>query len=257
MEQVQRKVRQVRPYLPNTQNHMSKSSATSATTTPLTPEQALIKDFENLIHGGVYNPRTGEITPLPAHLIPPAAFVPICTGQTPLVFDLPNAGTRSFVELVETLNQQTLELGQLPHWNLPNGWYKVGPAFAEYLLRHNRPGANREPSLGTVRYYHRQMERNQWKPTGEPLILNLEEVATNGQHRGLAALLGKTSFVSYIVADAPVVADSFAYIDNVKVRTSSAALKTAGLNGPAALLAGMINMAVNYAEGAYTCQKKR
>ena len=223
----------------------------------LSPDEVIKKDFEALLHGGVYDPYTGKVSPLPANLIPSAVHVPVSAGITPLIFDLTTAGTRSFTALIEAFNDQTLEMGQLPKLQIPNGWYCVGPAFLELLLRHNRPGANREASLGTVRYYFRQIRRKQWQPTGEPLILNQEDSFYNGQHRAWAGFLGGASFITYIVADTPVIPHGFAFYDNVKERTASVALKTAGLNGTAPLIAALINIAHNFEEGAYTCQKKR
>lgn len=220
-------------------------------------DETLQSEFESLLHGGVFNPRTGDVKPLPHSFIPLAKFVPIITGVTPVAVDLAHLGARTFLEIREAFNEQTLAMGQLPELTLPNGWYKVGPGLAEYFLRFNRPDANRQPSLGSVRYYWRQMQRGQWKPTGEPLIFDLNGAAINMQHRCWAALLGHTSFITYVVSDAPAMDNAFAYIDNGKIRTAAEALKTAGFNGTSPLIAALVNMSVNFEEGAYTCQKKR
>ena len=72
-----------------------------------TPDEQLQADFDKLIHGCVFNPYTGEITPLPHELIPPAAFVPIATGQTQLQVDLQNLGGKAFQQILTKFNEQT------------------------------------------------------------------------------------------------------------------------------------------------------
>lgn len=222
-----------------------------------TSDEQLQADFDKLIHGGIFNPYTGEVTPLPHELIPPAKFVPVSTGQTPLVVDLTTLSGKTFQEIVAAFNQQTLDLGELPPFELPNGWYCLGPALQEYFLRRHRPDSNRDPGLGTVQYYGRQMGKDDWKPTGESIIFNQEGLGTNGQHREWAGLLGRHKFVSYVVADAPPLANAFAYLDNVKARNQAEALKTARLNGTASLLARLVNIIVNYEAGVFTCAKKK
>jgi hypothetical protein len=69
-----------------------------------TSDEQLQADFDKLIHGGIFNPYTGEVTPLPHELIPPAKFVPVSTGQTPLVVDLTTLSGKTFQEIVAAFN---------------------------------------------------------------------------------------------------------------------------------------------------------
>jgi hypothetical protein len=101
------------------------------------------------------------------------------------------------------------------------------------------------------------MHEGDWKPTGEPIIFDTDGLSLNGQHREWASLLGKVSFPIYLVSDAPPLENAFAYIDDVKARTSAQALKTADMNGVSSLLAQVIAVAVGYESGAYAMDQKR
>lgn len=238
---------------------MRKNSATATAAAPsgdLTPDELLHKEFEELVHGGVFDPKTGLVTPLPKELIPSAAFLPITTGKTPLSVDLASLNPKTFQSIVEAFHEQTKELGALPAFNWPNGWYMLGPAMIEWLLRHNVPGANREPSLGTVQYYGRQMVHSGWQPTGESIIVDLKGRLLNGQHRGFAALLARAKFVTFVVTDTPAMVNAFCHMDNNKVRNAAEALRTGNMNGTAPLLAKLVTVITAFNAGAFTCTKK-
>jgi hypothetical protein len=71
-----------------------------------------------------------------------------------------------------------------------------------------------------------------------------------GQQRCLASYFGGHTFTTYIVVDAPVEADMFAYYDDVKPRTAKDALQTSGLDGIAASIASAVNLSWRYEQGA-------
>lgn len=175
------------------------------------------------------------------------------------VLDLASATAQQFNEVVEAFEASTKALGE----NLPplpftkNDWYLNVPQDAEIALRHNRPGSNRKLSFATVQYYWRQQRDGAWPKTGQPIIFNVENWMQDGQHREWASYLGQTSFDTYVIVDAPVVPNVFAYIDNSKVRTAAAALQTAKFNGLSTLIAQTVQIASNFELGAYTCYKTR
>lgn len=173
--------------------------------------------------------------------------------------DLGSATAQQFIETVEAFEASTKALGN----NLPplrfttNDWYTNVPQDAEAALRRNRPDSNRKLSFATVQYYWRQMRDDSWPRTGQPVIFNVEGWMNDGQHREWASYLGGVPFDTYVIVDAPVVKNVFAYIDNVKVRTPAAALQTAKFNGLSSLISQAIQVAINYDLGAYTCHKKK
>lgn len=173
--------------------------------------------------------------------------------------DLGSATAQQFIETVEAFEASTKALGD----NLPplrfttNGWYTNVPQDAEAALRRNRPGSNRKLSFATVYYYWMQMREGRWPRTGQPVIFNVDGWLNDGQHRQWASYLGQVPFDTYVITDAPIVENVFAYIDNVKVRTPAAALQTAKFNGLSSLISQAIQVAINYDLGAYTCHKKK
>jgi hypothetical protein len=184
---------------------------------------------------------------------PPSGWAPEFT------LDLASATAQQFFDIADAFEASTAALGdKLPP--LPfteNGWYTNTPQAAEAALRRNRPGSNRKLSFATVYYYWQQMKADAWPRTGQPVIFNVEEWLNDGQHREWASYLGLISFDTYVIVDAPIVKNVFAYIDNVKVRTPAAALQTAKFNGLSSLISQTIQIASNYDLAAYTCLKKK
>jgi hypothetical protein len=166
------------------------------------------------------------------------------TTWTPVVeLNLETAGTVAFRETVAKFYEWAKTQPIAP-MDLPNGWYEVTPQMAEDLLRRNR--INRRESLSTVKKYHFSMKHGDWRRTGEPLIINVEGKAENLQHRCWASYLGKVSFPSYIITDAPAEPDMFAYIDDNKSRSAGDALYTSGLNGLSSHIASAAKLAWRY-----------
>lgn len=184
---------------------------------------------------------------------------PIPGWEPEFTLDIATATAQQFTEIVDAFEQSTKALGE----NLPalpftkNGWYSADEQMMEAALRRNRPGANRKLAFSTVQYYLAQMNRGAWSKTGQPLIFNVAGDFNDGQHRAWAAYLGRVKFDTYVIIDAPVIKNVFAYIDNVKPRTPASALQTAKFNGLSSLISQTIQIASNYDIGAYTCYKKK
>lgn len=158
--------------------------------------------------------------------------------------DLETAGVNAFAEL-----RQTFELWAAKHppykpLTLSTGWYTVTPQMAEDFLRRN--AVNRKVSLQTVKKYLYAMKNDGWRRTGQPLIFDCEGKGIDLQHRCWASYLGKVSFGSLIVADAPVEKDIFAYLDDSKPRTAGDALYSSGLNGLSTMVAQAIKLSWRY-----------
>jgi hypothetical protein len=170
--------------------------------------------------------------------------------------DLPTASSKAFQQFLEDLEKWRREEPQRDI-DLSNGWKVITPEIAEAMLLRNPIGANRRPTLPTVKYYARQMLSGNWKKTGQPLLFNTEGRLLDSAHRLLACYLSGASFPTYLVGDVPVEPNLFAYIDNAKSRTAADALATAGLNGLAKSLTSVINMAMHFEHGCYTPSNKR
>jgi hypothetical protein len=163
---------------------------------------------------------------------------------TPIVeLNLETTGTAAFKETV-TKFYEWAKTQPIAPMDIQSGWYEVTPQMAEDLLRRNR--ANRPVSLSTVKKYHFSMKNGDWKKTGQPLIVNVEGKAEDLQHRCWAAYLGKVSFQSFIIPDAPAEPDMFAYIDDNRPRSAGDALHTSGLNGLSSHIANAAKLAWRY-----------
>lgn len=184
---------------------------------------------------------------------------PVPGWEPEFTLDLATATAQQFTEVVDAFERSTKALGE----NLPalpftkNDWYSVDEQMMEAALRRNRPGANRKLAFSTVHYYWMQQKAGAWSKTGQPLIFNVAGDFNDGQHRAWACYLGRAKFDTYVIIDAPVVKNVFAYIDNVKPRTPAAALQTAKFNGLSSVISQTILIASNYDVGAYTCYKKK
>jgi hypothetical protein len=120
--------------------------------------------------------------------------------------------------------------------NLSTGVHTITPEAAERLL--NRNGQNRPVSFSTVLNYAMQMRNNQWAVTGQPIIINKNGMMEDGQHRALAAYLGKQTFATFVVTG--VEPGLFAFLDNSRPRTGGDTLRTAGVNGLSTHIAAVV-----------------
>ena len=181
----------------------------------------------------------------------------VSAWQPAFSLDLALASNQKFQDLVQDFEKLITSKGQLPPLGLGNGWHTVTPQLAEQLLLRNLPGANRKASLSTITYYATQMRNNQWPRTGQPIILTANGILVDGQQRAWASYLEQVSFDTFLVTDAPMTEDLFAYIDNGRSRNGATALETAGLNGMSSLMTQTIQIAFNFEHGLYTCHKKK
>jgi hypothetical protein len=141
--------------------------------------------------------------------------------------------------------------------DLSNGWKTVTPEIAEGMLLRNPIGANRKPTLPTVKFYAQQMLGSAWKKTGQPILFDDQGALKDAGHRLWAAYLSGASFETYLVGDVPADDQLFAYIDNCKARNAADALATAGLNGLAKQLSSVIGMAMQFEHGCFTASTKK
>lgn len=162
--------------------------------------------------------------------------------------DLETASNRAFEEAVEQFYQWSGEQPSVGALKIDNGWHTVTPLMAQDFLRRNV--CNREPSLATIRKYYYSMHIDEWRRTGQGLVFNVEGKLNEGQQRCWASYFGKVSFPTYIVADAPVEVDLFAFYDDVKPRSAADALHTSGLDGFASYIAVAVQLAYRYENDA-------
>lgn len=165
--------------------------------------------------------------------------------------DLTTASTRAFDQLLEDFD--AWRKTQPPRdIDLSNGWKVVTPELAEAMLLRNPLGANRRPTLTTVKYYARQMAAADWQKTGQPVIFDSGGQLRDAGHRLWACYLSGASFPTYLVGDVPPNPSLFAYIDNSRTRSPSDALATAGLNGLSKQLATVVSISLHYDHNCYT-----
>jgi hypothetical protein len=168
-----------------------------------------------------------------------------------LKLDLTNPRPKDVVALVETFTEAMKanpDLGPLP---VHTGWNEITPEIGINLLKRNHPGANRRVDPATVFYYANQMARNDWKATGQPVLIDAKGTLQDAQHRLLAGLISGVTFKSYVVTDIEPVENLFAYIDNSRPRTSATALQTAGYNGVAPTIVKVIKISEEIKHGIY------
>lgn len=172
--------------------------------------------------------------------------------------DLSTASTGAFNKLLEDFEAwRVTQQANLPAVDLTNGWKIVTPEMAEAMLLRNPVGANRRPTLPTVKYYARQMAAGDWKKTGQPIIFDTDGVLRDAGHRNWASYLSGASFPTFLVGDVPPDPTLFAYIDNCKARSASDALSTAGLNGLAKTISTIVNIAMHYEHHLYQSTTKK
>jgi hypothetical protein len=170
--------------------------------------------------------------------------------------DLHSANGNAFITVLEDF--ETWRQTQTPRdLDLSNGWKVITQETAEGMLLRNPVGANRRPTLPTVKYYARQMQHDGWKKTGQPILFNTDGNLLDAGHRLWACYLSGASFPTYVIGDVPADPTVFAYIDNCKARTPADALATAGLNGLSKQLATVVSMAMTFEQGLYSASTKR
>jgi hypothetical protein len=165
--------------------------------------------------------------------------------------DLKTASTNAFVKTLEDFEEwrQTQAPRDL---DLSNGWKTITQEIAEGMLLRNPVGANRRPTLPTVKYYARQMLHGDWKKTGQAVLFDTDGKLLDAGHRLWASYLSGASFPTYVIGDVPADPTLFAFIDNSKPRSASDALATAGLNGLAKSISTVVSMALHFEHGLYT-----
>jgi hypothetical protein len=170
--------------------------------------------------------------------------------------DLNTASGRAFNTLLDDFEawRATQEPREL---DLTNGWKTITQEIAEGMLLRNPVGANRRPTLPTIKYYARQMVNNEWKKTGQPILFSSNGQLLDAGHRLWASYLSGASFPSYVIGDVPPDSNLFAYIDNSKARSASDALATAGLNGLAKQISSVVNIAMHYEHHCYQASAKK
>jgi hypothetical protein len=140
------------------------------------------------------------------------------------------------------------DLGPLP---VTTGWNEITPAIAVNLLRRNRPGANRWLDAPTVYYYAQQMARDDWKETGQPILIDTKNHLVDGQHRLFAIIISGLTIKTFVVTGIKAVENLFVYIDNARTRTAATALQTKGYNGLSAIITSVIKFAEEVRHGIY------
>jgi hypothetical protein len=166
------------------------------------------------------------------------------TAWTPAVMlDLETASAKALEESIAKFNQHFHDQ-PVPPLSLQSGWHRIDQQLAENLLRRNR--GNRKVSLATVLKYAQRMLADDWRKTGQPILINIMGQLEDAQHRLWACYFSGQSFDSYIVADVPIQDDLFAYLDDGKPRSAADALYTSGNNGQSPSIAAAIRIAWRY-----------
>jgi len=168
-----------------------------------------------------------------------------------LTLDLNNPKNKEVLALVEVCEADSRAHTALGPVEVKTGWNDITPALAVKLLRRNRPGANRHLDPATVFYYAQQMVRGEWKPTGQPMIIDENGTLLDAQHRLYAILVSGKTIKSFVVAGVAAEPGIFAYIDNSRPRSAATALQTAGFNGASVLISKAIKIAQEVEHGVY------
>lgn len=168
-----------------------------------------------------------------------------------LILDLASPKPKDVLAIIAAFETDIKSNPVLGKLTIKSGWNTITPIVAADLLRRNRPGANRKIDPGTVFYYAAQMARDQWKATGQPILLDRDGNFRDGQHRMLAVIVSGSTIRSYVVTDIEPIDNLFAYIDNSRTRTPSTALQTAGFNGVAPIIVQVIKIGESVKRGVF------
>lgn len=168
--------------------------------------------------------------------------------MTKFTLNLATATAGSFGNLIEQFEKWKQE-SPPARLALQTGVHTISPEQAEDLLIRNRK--NRSVNLATVQAYGVQLERNEWRLTGQPIIFTERGDLLDGQHRLWACYLTGIAMTTFVVTDIKHEDDLFAFVDNCLPRSAGDALYTAGLNGLSRHVANVIQeFAHRYDEGA-------
>jgi hypothetical protein len=154
----------------------------------------------------------------------------------------------ALVEILEADVKANPATGTLP---VKEGWNDITPAIAYNLLRRNKPGMNRKIEPATIIYYAQQMADDDWLETGQPFLIDSEGWLLDAQHRCYGVLISGKTIRSYVVTGIKPRPGLFAYIDNARARTPSAALQTAGYNGQSPTIAKVVRIGEDVKHGVY------
>lgn len=174
------------------------------------------------------------------------------TDPVSCVLDLLNFKSKDFFALVGTFEEAIAANPDLDPLPVHTGWNEITPAMSINLLLRNRQGANRKVDASTVLYYARQMANDDWKATGQPILMTDKGVLADAQHRLYAGLISGVTFKSFVVTDIESFPALFSYIDNGRVRTAATALQTLGLNGVTPIIVKAIKIAEEVRNGVYS-----
>jgi hypothetical protein len=168
---------------------------------------------------------------------------------TTCILDLANPKPKEVAALHDafgTAQRAGTPLGPLP---VKEGWNDITPAIAANLLMRNPPGANRWLNPAKVFYYATQMAADDWKPTGQPILIDEDDTLADAAHRLYAVLISGKTVRMYVVTG--IEKGLFPYIDNGSARTAKDALQTAGYDGVASVIVNIIKFAEKVKSGAF------
>jgi hypothetical protein len=172
---------------------------------------------------------------------------------TSMILDLVNPKPKDVLAIHETFRtamRANPDLGPLP---VSTGWMDITPAIAINLLQRNHPGTNRWLNPAAVFYYARQMAADEWMPTGQPVLINVNDELKDAQHRMYAVVISGKTIRTYVITDIADIPNLFVYIDNIMaVRGATAALQTAGYNGTSPTIAKVLRFAEEVRLGIYS-----
>ena len=172
--------------------------------------------------------------------------------QYAVELDIETASNKQFEEARKKFLEWSATQPPYGPVDIANGWHTVDPLQdVQDFLRRNIE--NRVPSLARVKQYHWSMIHDDWRKTGQGLIFDTKGKMLEGGQRCWASYFGKIGFDTYIITDAPVEDDLFAYMDDIKARTAGDALHTSGLDGMSNHLAAAAWLAYRYEHDALGC----
>jgi hypothetical protein len=155
-------------------------------------------------------------------------------GWMPHVAFNPVSGdSRAFKEVEETFYQWRITQSPkaLDELGVTIGFVRVTPEIAEQLLLRNTK--NRQINFGTMRGYALDIMAEQWKKTGQTVIVGKSGRLLDGAHRLWACYLTGIAIDVFVVLEVDDIEEPnlFAYIDQIRKRSGGDALATAGRNG--------------------------
>ncbi len=123
----------------------------------------------------------------------------------------------------------------------------ITPAMASEMLKYN--SGNRPFSPQTAAVYAKQMRKDQWHYTGQPIIFCKSGYLGNGQHTLSGCYQSGTTINAQVLFGVPD--DSFAFMDIGRKRTAADIFAINGVKNPKAMAAGM-RWVVGYDRGGFS-----